>query len=153
MRVRAMDANNDMTFGQGAANFYVNSPQAVAQIIKTRLLLFLGEWFLDTSQGTPWYSQVLGAGTQTTRDRAIRNRILQTPGVSSITGYNSQFNPTTRNFSVRIASSVKTVYGVTDAVVVLTVNPPSPLSTLPPAPPQEVSPWDPAYSADFGKGP
>lgn len=38
----------------------VNSPEAVAQAIKTRFLLWYGQWFLDTTEGTPWIQSVLG---------------------------------------------------------------------------------------------
>jgi hypothetical protein len=106
-----------MTFGKGAANFLVDSPAAVAQAVKTRLLLFAGEWFLDTSEGVPWYSRVLGAGTSRTRDRSIRARILGTRGVKEIVSYQSVVDPGARTMTV--TARISTIYGVTDAVVVL----------------------------------
>lgn len=88
IRYRQLDANRDYVFGQQSV-FLHDSPAAVAQAILTRLLLWTGEWFLDTAEGTPYDTLVLGYGTQGTRDAAVRERILATPGVVSITKYNS----------------------------------------------------------------
>jgi hypothetical protein len=108
MRVRAQTASGDYTFGQGSANFLVNSPEMVAQLIKTRLGMNLGEWFLDVTDGTPWLTQVLGAHTQDTCDQAVRSRILGTPGVVKIVSYSSTV--VGRSFS--ILASVMTQFGV-----------------------------------------
>jgi hypothetical protein len=89
MRVRRMDVDDDMTFGQGSANFLVNSPQEVGQRILTRLRLLQGEWFLDVTAGTPYGTQILGKNTQGLYDQAIKTVILQTPGVMAITQYSS----------------------------------------------------------------
>lgn len=109
MRYRKLDVNDDMTFGQGGLNFYVNSPITVGQAIKTRLLLFLGEWFLDTSDGTDWNTRVLGKYTAFARDAVIRDRVSGTPNVISIDQYQSQYDGITRGFTV--AMTVTTAYG------------------------------------------
>ncbi len=54
MRYRREDADGDYTFGSGDDTWLINSPEAVAQAIKTRFELWYGEWFLDTTAGTPW---------------------------------------------------------------------------------------------------
>ena len=93
MRYRKLDAAGDMVLGGGQAAFYRNQPEAVAQAVKTRLAMRLGEWFLDTSAGTPWNTKILGKFTIPTRDATIRARILGTTGVTSIDAYSSHFNP------------------------------------------------------------
>ncbi len=60
MRYRREDDDGDYTFGEGDDTWLVNSPEAVAQAIKTRFLLWYGQWFLDTTEGTPWIQSVLG---------------------------------------------------------------------------------------------
>ena len=89
MRVRKLDANGDYTIGQGEANFWINSPEGVAQKVKTRLGLWQGEWFLDNTIGTPYLQQILGYNTASLRDIAIRTIILETNGVSALTNYSS----------------------------------------------------------------
>lgn len=111
MRYRKLDAGGDYSFGNGSADFYVNSPEAVAQAVLTRLELFKGEWFLDTTDGTPWSTEVLGEGTRGTYDMAIRNRILGTPGVNQIDSYDSTFDADTRKLSV--TCTITTAYGQT----------------------------------------
>lgn len=90
MRVRRLDDAGDMTFGQGSANFLIDSSACVAQNIKTRLELWTGEWFLDDREGMPWSTEVLGSGTKPIYDLAIKTRILETPGVTEIDDYTSQ---------------------------------------------------------------
>ena len=109
MRYRKLSDTGDYTFGQGQANFLIDSPDAVAQAIQTRLLLMTGEWFLDTTDGTPYATQILGMNTAATRDLAVKRRVLQTPGVKQITSYSSQV--VDRKFSVSV--TVDTIYGQT----------------------------------------
>lgn len=112
MRYRALDANGDYTFGQGQANFLVNSPAAVAQLVATRLRLWTGEWFLDVTDGTPWLQDVIGKGTGPIYDLAIQQRILGTQGVTSINGYSSSLNRATRKLAISVTELV-TIYGKT----------------------------------------
>ncbi|MBZ8873882.1 hypothetical protein H5S67_26565, partial [Escherichia coli] len=52
MRYRREDADGDYTFGSGDDTWLINSPEAVAQAVKTRFELWYGQWFLDTTEGT-----------------------------------------------------------------------------------------------------
>jgi hypothetical protein len=89
MRVRKLDANGDYSFGHGEADFWINQPEGVAQKVQTRLLLWVGEWFLDKTVGTPWLQQILGYNTAANRDIAIRTVIIQTENVTLLSNYNS----------------------------------------------------------------
>lgn len=109
MRYRTLDANGDYTFGQNSANFLVNSPAAVGQAILTRLKLMQKEWFLDQTAGTPYDTQILGAGTESTRDLAVQTVILETQGVDEIVDYASHYDPSARQFT--FAATVDTQFG------------------------------------------
>lgn len=111
MRVRKLDANGDYSFGRGASDLFQDSKEGVAQAVQTRLALLKGEWFLDTTEGMPWSTEVLGKNTSTTYDAAIRQRILRTPGVNSLTAYNSAVASDTRRLSVM--ATIDTIYGTT----------------------------------------
>lgn len=111
MRVRKLSPTGDFTFGGGQADYYRDQAEAVAQLAKTRLLLFLGEWFLDIQDGTPWRTKVLGNRTADTRDAVIRARILDTPGVTKITTYDSRVDRATRRMTVAV--QIETIYGAT----------------------------------------
>lgn len=111
MRYRKLDAEGDYTFGNQQADFHRDSPLAVAQAVRTRLLLNQGEWFIDTAAGMPWATQVLGERTTGTRDGAIKKRILGTAGVTQIDTYASEFDPSTRKLVVTV--TITTRYGQT----------------------------------------
>lgn len=116
MRYRRLDANGDYSFGRQSADFYIDEPRAVAQAAMTRLMLYFGEWFLDTSDGTRWYESILGVNTRFTRDLEIKARVLGTPNVTEITSYSSNFDGNTRAF--RVSLTINTPFGPTGATVV-----------------------------------
>lgn len=120
MRYRKLDADGDYTFGHGQSDFYVDSPDAVRQSIETRLALFTGEWYLNTSSGTAW-DQVTGKSKS--YDLVIQLRILQTQGVDRNVGiiqYQSSLDPATRH--LEIAALVQTIYSKEPIVVNKTVT-------------------------------
>lgn len=108
MRVRKVDVNGDMTFGGNQASFYRDQPEAVAQVVESRLNLWLGEWFLDLNEGTPYQTQVLGKYTEKSRDPVMQDRILGTPGVTELKAYSSTTNGNTRSFFV--SAEIVTAY-------------------------------------------
>lgn len=108
MRYRKLSAAGDYTLGSGQ-DWHVNTPEAVAQAVLTRLRLNQGEWFIDTSDGMPWATEVLGKYTEITRDAVIKDRVLGTPGVTAITEYSSTFDGNTRALAVSV--TISTAYG------------------------------------------
>lgn len=110
MRVRKQDpVTGDYVFGHQQNDFYRDQPEAVAQAVQTRLALFTGEWFLDVTDGTPWTTQVLGKYTKDQYDAVIRDRILDTLGVTQIDSYSSTVNTTTRTLTV--TATIDTQFG------------------------------------------
>ena len=109
MRYRKLDSDQDYSFGHGSADFWQDVPDAPAQAVVTRLHLEQGEWFLDTSEGMPWKTRVLGKYTGPTRDVVIRSRILGSQGVTAIAAYASNLDRDTRAFGVNV--TIDTQYG------------------------------------------
>lgn len=108
MRVRKTDAAGDYVFGGNQQSFYRDQPEAVAQIVESRLNLWLGQWYLDLAEGTPYQTQVLGKYTEKTRDPVMRARILGSPGVSELKAFGSTFNGDTR--ALTVSAEIGTVY-------------------------------------------
>lgn len=104
MKYRPLDELGDYTVGKP---FLSNSPEAVAQAISTRLKLWRAEFFVDTSDGTPYNEEVLGK--RSSPEAAIRQRILGTPGVTAITAFSSAYDGNTRKLT--ITATVDTLYG------------------------------------------
>ena len=109
MRVRALDSNGDMQFGRSLRDYHISTRFGVGQVVSTRLRLWLGQWYLNVADGTPYPTKVLGKYTDQTRDAVVQARIYGAPGVTAIRGYNSQLDRQSRDFTVH--ASIDTIYG------------------------------------------
>lgn len=79
------------------------------QLICNRLRLYLGEWFLDTTQGTPWLQQVFVKNTDRALiDAALQDVILGTPGVVVLTQYQATAYPAERRYTVTFTVTTQT---------------------------------------------
>jgi hypothetical protein len=120
--VRSLSPSGDYVMGGNLSNFYIDSPQAVGQCIETRILLFTGEWYLNTTDGTPWFTlPIMGKSTAAGRDAAIRQRILQTPFVTGLSNYSSAVDVRTRAWTV--SCTVQTAFGPYQLNVPFTASP------------------------------
>lgn len=122
MKYRRLDTDHDMCFGKGAQDYLVDSvsnPEAVAQAIQTRLLLFLGEWWENINDGLPMFQQILG---QKIRDKALVDSILidnimglRLPdpdnrfAVTKVSNVISEFDSINREYT--FTATVDTIYG------------------------------------------
>ncbi|WP_171505527.1 hypothetical protein [Acinetobacter haemolyticus] len=109
MRYRKLSSDGDYVFGSGKNDFLVNTPEAVAQAILTRLKLWLGEWFADTSDGTGWNQSIVGKHSKNLYELTLRQRVLETQGVVNIIDFQSTLDPDTRRLTVSMTAN--TVYG------------------------------------------
>jgi hypothetical protein len=120
MIYRRLDENHDMSFGRGKQDFLedsVGNPEAIAQAIETRLLLFLGEWWMDLYDGLPLWEQILG---QRIDNKNIINEILidrikglllpdNQYGVIGVTEVTSRYISDSRKYT--FSCVVDTIYG------------------------------------------
>lgn len=89
---------------------FTTGAEEVAQTIKTRLRLFLGEYFRDITDGTPWWESILGKdGTLSSKEAIIKNRIIRTDGVVRILAFSTEFDLATRKYSIN--ADILTKYG------------------------------------------
>lgn len=110
MRIRRVDLmNGDRLFGSSQLDYYHDIPEAVALLVLYRLRLNLGEWFADTTQGTPWATRVLGERTQATRDIVVREQVQTTQGVAGVVAYASQTDRNLRTWDCQM--TIDTIYG------------------------------------------
>jgi hypothetical protein len=107
LKYRRQDSNGDYVLTGTSGDYHYNTPAAVAACARSRLLLFAGEYFVDTDAGMPWTTQVLGAGRRA-YDTIIRQMILGTPGCTAILEYSSTVDPAQRSLS--IAATIDTLY-------------------------------------------
>lgn len=120
MRYRPLSPTGDFTFGKP---WLVNSAAAVAQAIGTRLRLWYGEWFVDTSDGTQWLEEVLGPAATRNPTAEIRRRILGTPGVTGLVSLKATVFGATRQ--IQVQAQVQTQYSTTPVAVNLMLQAPT----------------------------
>lgn len=62
--------------------------EAIALDVTARLKTFLGEWFLDTTIGIPYYDVIFAKGTTDETIRAIlASAVLATPGIEELLSF------------------------------------------------------------------
>lgn len=115
MRYRKLTTDGDYSFGNSQLDFYRNDPQGVGQAVKTRLLLWLGEWFLNIDEGTPYLLGILGKHSQATADATIQDRITSTEGVVDIEEYESIID--SENRIMQVITTINTEFGPTNVEV------------------------------------
>jgi hypothetical protein len=107
MKVRALDANDDFSFGRGA-QCYLKDADALAQSVKTRLRQWLNNCFFAMDEGVDWANE-LDIGTKDALDADIKRTILKTSGVLRISSYTSTLDADTRELAIE--AYVDTIYG------------------------------------------
>ena len=115
--VRRLNSNGDPVYGGGAGDFLTNI-NAVAQIIKTSLLLFQGEWWNNLTVGLPLFQKIIAQGANN-RQQIIALLIQQvilgsSQFVTGITNVKYIYTSATRTFSY--ACKVQTTFGTVGVV-------------------------------------
>lgn len=97
----ALDENGDLALSGGDL-VLLEGAEEVAQRLRIRLRLFLGEWFLDASAGMPYFQRILGHKiAEPALLSILREQILDTPGVESIESLTAHLDGARRNMQVR----------------------------------------------------
>lgn len=79
----------------------VEGRDQIAQNLAIRLRFILGEWFLDTTAGVPYYTDFfIKAPNQIRIESVLKEEILDTPGVNQILSFSSNFDAQRRVYSV-----------------------------------------------------
>lgn len=73
----------------------------IKQDLHQRLGCFVNEWFLDLSDGLPYYESILVKNPSSQVVEGIfQDRILSTPGVLEILSFNFDYDPKARSLKV-----------------------------------------------------
>ena len=108
MRVRSLDSNGDWSWGNGKANYKVDT-DFVKQSVVTRIKSFKYDWFLDIDANIDWWN-ILG---QKNNEAIIRSQVyktvVETEYVTKINSLEISTDTTTRNATISI--DINTVFG------------------------------------------
>lgn len=86
-----------------AGEHFTTGKEETRQAIICRLRLFLGEYFLDATAGTPWFQSILGKASREVAEINIKQRIINTPGVLGISEFDLTFETKERRIVVTAA--------------------------------------------------
>lgn len=84
-----------------SGQIFATGKEATRQSIIRRLRLFLGEFFLDATDGTDWFGAVLGKTSMDIAEATLKRRIIATPGVVGISEFSLTIEPKERRISVQ----------------------------------------------------
>lgn len=110
---RALDSNNDLIVSQGRLKIVEDGAEAV-QHVRSRLLFYLEEWFLDLDAGTPYFQQIFVKPANLANiESIIKTRILNTPEILKLIDFSMDYEGgSSRKLS--ISFSAETTYGIID---------------------------------------
>ena len=96
----ALDTDGDLLIANNAV-VLVEGDDAIVQQLRIRFRFFLGEWFLDIRQGTPYYEEILIKNPDLSRVNGIfKQVILSTPGIASLEEFDLNFDGAERLLTV-----------------------------------------------------
>jgi len=107
VKYRRLDINGDYTLGRNRQNFLTDI-DAVAQAIKTRLLLLYGEWWEDLTDGLPLWQRIIGSvGSDENKqvlDLIVKERINGTTNVNSVVNFISEIKDRKYTFTCLVVT-------------------------------------------------
>lgn len=93
---------------------FVEDEEAIGRGAVYRLKMFRGEYFLDITDGTPWFQAILGKSADDQAEVLLKRRLLTAPGVAGIANFSYEPDPAQR--SLTVTADVVTNEGNTIAV-------------------------------------
>jgi hypothetical protein len=101
---------HDFFVGDDGSLAIVEDAEAVGQLAKQRLMTYLGEWFLDTQVGVPWFQEVfVRPFNELVTESHIKRTILNTRGVEELVAFEMRINWTIRQIDV-VRADVRTEF-------------------------------------------
>lgn len=83
----------------------VDDTRQIMQNLAIRLRFVLNEWFLDVTQGIPYFEFFfVKAPNQIQIESILKEEIVNTRGIVEITSFSADFNIRTRVYSVRFGA-------------------------------------------------
>lgn len=94
---RLPDGTFDLVMAEGA--------DAVAQQIKIVLKTFMGEWFLDTTVGIPYFEDILKKNPRSeVVETVLRGKIASVTGVTRVTAFDISIDNRLRTMTINYAA-------------------------------------------------
>lgn len=106
---RALDSNNDLVIKSGVIQTISNGEE-VLQHVRTRLLFYKYEWFLNKNAGVPYFTEIFNKPVDLGKvESVLKSVILKTEGVLKLIEFSTEFNNETR--VLKVSFSAETNWG------------------------------------------
>ncbi len=116
MKSYSLNSDNDIYLDGGRFVLIEDGAQVAAKL-RTNLLTYLGEWFLDLNTGVPYFQEIFVKPVDLANVESIlKQTILTTDGVESLTTFETSFDGVLRSFAVQ--AQVKTIYNTVEEIQV-----------------------------------
>lgn len=104
-----LDTNGDIDITTVSNSLsLVTETDAIAQHLRIRLRTFLGEWFLDTRIGMPYFEEFLVKNpNKLVLDARIREAVLETPGIIAVGSINYELVGATRALTITFTATLQ----------------------------------------------
>jgi hypothetical protein len=100
--------DNDIRISSGDKAM-VSDSDATRQRLRQKLLLWRGEWFLDTEAGFPWLQNVLGQRIRPEVFQSlVRDVVVRDPGVRTLEQISFDFDSPNRRIEVSLRARATT---------------------------------------------
>lgn len=113
MDLKLDPTTHDIVFVNGESLVTQYMADIVAQRLKITLYTFLGEWFLDTSVGVPYFQQIFGkVRKKSSIDLIFQGIISDDPDVIEIVTFTSEISSArgySMTFTVRVTDNTTSV--------------------------------------------
>lgn len=98
----------DLIYDNSSVTVTGNQAGGVAQKLTIKLRTFLGEWFLNTATGVPYYQQIFGkVRSKATIDSIFIEKIVEEPDVAELVEFTSEIlNDRTYTISFRVRTTL-----------------------------------------------
>ena len=107
--ILSLNANNDI-YLDGNSIATVKDGEEVVQQVRSRLLFYLEEWFLDTTVGLPYFQEFFKKPADLAGiESRIKAEIIQTDGILNLLSFEYNFDRGTRKLTVNFEA--ETIYG------------------------------------------
>jgi hypothetical protein len=123
-----MTTAGDLDLSTGGLVLTRNRADLVAQKLRNKLLFFLGEWFLDTRLGVPYFQSILVKNPDVATVRQILvTAISSTPGVVQVFDVNLEIDRRVReltfSFKAKVDNGAIVAGGTGDPFIVAVISP------------------------------
>ena len=91
----------------------LNGIEAIRQELQIRYRFFLGEWFLNSQEGTPYFEHIIKKNANDAQVRAILVDVAKsTPGVVEVRSYEAELDSVNRILTVSMQFGATTDEGL-----------------------------------------